>query len=95
MLLNGKTLEQSSWEEINQAGIKTVSKRLVLDLVQTNNYPHDKFEGMWLIDKNHLAVINDDDFGITSEDGNLVEKILPNSSTQDTGRVYIYPITLD
>ncbi|MBV7388957.1 esterase-like activity of phytase family protein [Pasteurellaceae bacterium TAE3-ERU1] len=31
LLLNGKTLEQSSWEEINQAGIKTVSKRLVLE----------------------------------------------------------------
>ncbi|MBE2894417.1 esterase-like activity of phytase family protein [Pasteurellaceae bacterium NCTC 11878] len=95
MLLNGKALEQLSWDELEKVGINAVEKKLVLDLVKENGYPHDKFEGMWLIDQHHLAVINDDDFGIASDKGNMVHKMLPNTTIRDHSRVYIYPISLD
>lgn len=95
LLVNDKTLEQLGWDELEKAGIRPVQKKLVLDLAKENVYPHDKFEGMWLIDKNHLAVLNDDDFGIMSDKGKMVHKILPNTEEQDRSRVYIYPLSLN
>ena len=94
LLINGKTLEQSSWAELAQAGIKPVGKSLVVDLVKTHHYPHEKFEGMWLLDKNHLAVINDDDFGIVNQDDKVTTKILPATGKIDANTVYVYPIHL-
>lgn len=94
LLVNGKTLEQTSWEELAKAGIKPATKKLVLDLVAQNAYPHDKFEGMWLIGQNKLAVINDDDFGIMSDKGEVVTKRLPATGKIDKNTVYIYDITL-
>lgn len=94
LLLNGKTLEQTSWEELAKASIKPATKKLVLDLVERNAYPHDKFEGMWLIGQNKLAVINDDDFGIMSNRGGVTSKLLPATGKIDKNTVYIYDITL-
>ncbi|MEW7278091.1 esterase-like activity of phytase family protein [Aquimarina sp. 2201CG1-2-11] len=48
LLINGKTIEESSWEEIKNAGIQPVSKILITDLVSKTGYPHDKLEGVWL-----------------------------------------------
>lgn len=94
LLVNGKTLEQNSWDELAQAGIKPAEKTLLIDLVKQYHYPHDKFEGMWLIDSSHLAVINDDDFGIINQAGKLVNKVLPHTGKVDANTVYIYPISL-
>lgn len=66
-MLNGKTLEQSTPEEIEEAGIKSVSKTLAFDIMSIPNYPHDKPEGLIVISDNLLAIINDDDFGVSGE----------------------------
>jgi len=91
LLLNGKTLEQCSIDEINNAGIIVSKKSLVVDLVSylPNNYPHDKAEAIWLIDKNTIGVINDDDFAITEIDGNVIQKILPGTEEIDRNTIYI------
>lgn len=96
LLVNGKTLEQNTWEELADAGIEPVSKQLVVDLRQTVNYPHEKFEGMWLMNDNKtLAVINDDDFGIEPDGKNSIRaKILPLTEQLDKVTLYFVPIDL-
>lgn len=91
MLLNGKTLEQCSVEELSAAGIKTVSKKLLVDLTEylPNKYPHDKLEGLWIIDRNSIAVANDNDFAVTVTDNKLVQKILPGTDKIDDDVVYV------
>ena len=82
LLINNKTLEESTWEELEAAGIQPVSKVLVADLVNKTGYPHDKLEGIWLIDNHTLGCINDDDFAVTDEDDNgiIEQKILPGTA---------------
>lgn len=94
LLINGKTLEQNSWEELEQAGIKPVSKKLIVDIVKEYQYPHEKFEGMWLLNPETLMVINDDDFGIKSVKGEIMKKILPITQKQETTMLYRYSIVL-
>ena len=91
MLLNGKTLEQCSVEELSAAGIKTVSKKLLVDLTEylPNKYPHDKLEGLWIIDRNSIAVANDNDFAINVKDNKLIQKILPGTDRIDDDVVYV------
>ena len=88
--INGKTIEQCSWVEIKEAGIQTVSKKLTVDLVSAlGNYPHDKLEGLWVINESKLGVLNDDDFAVSSTGGQLIQKILPGSSDIDGNKLYI------
>lgn len=96
LLVNGKTLEQNTWEELADAGIHPVNKKLVVDLRQAVNYPHEKFEGMWLMNKNKtLAVINDDDFGIAADKQNGIRaKILPLTEQLDKVTLYFVPINI-
>lgn len=91
MLLNGKTLEQCSVEELSAAGIKTVSKKLLVDLTEylPNKYPHDKLEGLWITGRNSIAVANDNDFAVTVTDNKLVQKILPGTDRIDDDVVYV------
>ncbi len=49
---------------------------------------------MWLVDSGKLAVINDDDFGIKSANGDVVEKIVPSTQKQETNMIYQYSIVL-
>ena len=94
--VNGKALEENSWEDLAKAGIHPVGKKLAVDLVSAVNYPHEKFEGMWLSqDHKTLMVVNDDDFGITSENGKILQKILPSTGKVDTVTLYSVPIKLD
>ncbi len=81
LLINGKTIEESTWQEIEDFGIQPVKKTFVANLVEKTGYPHDKLEGIWLIDKNTLGCINDDDFAVTDEDddGIIEQKILPSN----------------
>ncbi|SFE48374.1 Uncharacterized conserved protein [Bacillus sp. OV194] len=63
----GKTLEQMNAKGIKAAGIKTVAKEEVLNLLNYD-YPYEKAEGISLVQGKKLAVINDNDFGM--EDSN-------------------------
>ncbi|PLY04225.1 MAG: hypothetical protein C0622_03190 [Desulfuromonas sp.] len=89
--LNGKTLEQCSWEEIAAAGVKPVTKELVADLVELlpNHYPHDKLEGLWIIDAQTVGVLNDDDFAVWPKGDEVVQKILPGVDETDANTLYI------
>lgn len=91
MLLNGKTLEKCSVEELSAAGIKTVSKKLLVDLTEClpNKYPHDKLEGLWITGRNSIAVANDNDFAINVKDNKLVQKIFPGTDKIDDDVVYV------
>ena len=88
--INGKTIEQCSWQEIKNAGIKAVSKQLSVDLVASlGNYPHDKLEGLWIINESKLGVLNDDDFAVSSTGGQLIQKMLTGSNEIDGNKLYI------
>ena len=96
LLVRGKTLEQLDEKELAAAGIKAVQKKMLIDLVATlpNHYPHDKAEGLWLMaDGKHLGVVNDDDCAVTSTDaGDIIQKILPDSKTVDASTLYVMEI---
>lgn len=73
-----KTLEQASPVELAAAGIRAGTKTLRVDLLALG-YPHDKPEGLALAPGGWLFVVNDDDFGIVAQGGNLGQKFLPPS----------------
>lgn len=95
-LINGKTIEALSETELAASGIKTVTKELLVDLLEEfPGYPHDKPEGLALVNNRKIAVINDDDYGIRSQtpsNGGYVPKVLPLSERPD--RTVIYFIDL-
>ncbi len=98
LLINGNTLEQQvladgDWSTLTGYGIVPVTKSLVVDMVAEVNYPHDKMEGLWVIDENTLGVLNDDDFATWSTDGELEQKML-DSNTIDGDRLYVVPADL-
>lgn len=85
LLIRGLTLEQyvlkHGWDGLAEMGIKPVSKTLVVDLVERLQYPHDKVEGLWVIDERHLAVLNDDDYAFSDDDGVVQQKYLDLDKT--------------
>lgn len=88
--INGKTIEQCSWQKIKNAGIKAINKQLSVDLVASlGNYPNDKLEGLWIITESKLGVLNDDDFAVSSTGGQLIQKMLPSSNEIDGNKLYI------
>ncbi|RZG47001.1 esterase-like activity of phytase family protein [Acinetobacter wuhouensis] len=94
LLIDGQTIEQyvlsSGWEGLAQHGIHPVAKKLVVDLVERLQYPHDKVEGLWVIDAQHLAVLNDDDYGFSETDGVLEQKYLDQEKNIiDSNTLYI------
>lgn len=94
LTLYGQTLEQyvmaNGWDALADLGIQAVDKQLVVDLVERLHYPHDKVEGLWVIDKSHLAVINDDDYGFSENNGVLQQKYLDQAQTMiDANTLYI------
>ena len=93
--VNGKAIEENSWEEIAAAGIKPVRKTLVSDVKKDVDFQSSKFEGMWVADGGKtLWIINDDDFGIDSKDEKtIVPKRLPNGQT-DATRLYRIPLNI-
>lgn len=88
-LINGKTIEELTKEEVIAAGIKPVTKEELFDILSIPNYPHDKPEGLVVIDQNTIAIINDDDFGIITDKGNVIEKNMPLiGNKQDQNIIY-------
>lgn len=95
-LINGKTIEQSNRDELVAAGIKTVTKEELFDILSIPNYPHDKPEGVVIINKNTIAIINDDDFGILTDKGNVIEKSMPLlGDKQDENIIYFVKLSID
>ena len=93
-LFNGKTLEELTPEELAASGIVPVSKTLVVDLLDPGlAYPHNKPEGLALIDRFTIAVSNDDDFGITDDgSGGIFTKVLPLTGQPDQTTVRFIPV---
>lgn len=90
-LFSGKTVEElKDAATLAANGITPVTKTLVSDLVKDINpvYPHDKAEGLIIINSKMIAVSNDDDFGITGSNGIYQQKILPATNTVDRNRIY-------
>ncbi|UXI03667.1 esterase-like activity of phytase family protein [Photobacterium sp. TY1-4] len=89
VMIRGKTLEQAvlaeGWEVLAKHQIKPVEKTLVVDLVKTLQYPHDKLEGLWLIGPTKLGVLNDDDFATWATKGKLEQKYLDKAQTHIDG----------
>lgn len=94
LLIDGLTLEQyvlqQGWEGLAQQGIYPVNKTLLVDLIEQLQYPHDKVEGLWRIDQQHLAILNDDDYAFSEHDGVIQQKYLDQAKTViDGNRLYI------
>lgn len=75
-MIGEKTIEQCTPSEVMAAGIVIVSKELAFDIMSIPNYPHDKPEGVIIINDNLIAIVNDDDFGIGGT-GTYEAKISP------------------
>jgi hypothetical protein len=80
-LFGGRTLEELDAAGLEAAGVVPVTKSLVVDLLSLpDGYPHDKPEGLVVIDDRWLAVSNDDDFGVTNGPGlSVAQKTLPGA----------------
>ncbi|MEJ0103824.1 MAG: esterase-like activity of phytase family protein [Bacteroidota bacterium] len=90
-LFNGKTVEElKDAATLAASGIVPVTKTLIADLMTAIDpvYPHDKAEGLTIINSKLIAVSNDDDFGITGSNGIYQQKILPATNTIDRNRIY-------
>ncbi len=79
LIIKGKTLEQlvdkKGIKSLRKYSITPVKKTLVLDLVKSLKYPHDKPEGLFIEDKK-LYILNDDDFAVRVKKGRLKQKFL-------------------
>ena len=94
-LYNGKTIEElKTAAELQANGITPVTKTLVVDLANdlTTIYPHDKAEGIAVINATTIAISNDDDFGITGT-GTYSAKILPSTNAIDRNRIYFIKLS--
>ena len=87
-LWSGKTLESMSDSERRTAEIVPVRKTLAVDLLPLG-YPHDKPEGIALLDDDRIAISNDDDFGVVDGDGGVVPKRLPATGRVDENEVWV------
>ena len=74
LIINGQTLEQliaadeENWQTLENTNITPVKKTLVVDVLASLEYPHDKLEGLWLRQDGSLGLLNDDDFAMTDTD---------------------------
>ncbi len=91
LMIGGKTIEQMTAADLTANHIQTVPKTLIVDMLQWG-YPHDKSEGVTLLDGGQtIGVTNDDDFGV-SDDGNghLIQKILPSTGLVDHNELWLF-----
>ncbi|MBI3258270.1 MAG: esterase-like activity of phytase family protein [Ignavibacteriae bacterium] len=64
VLAAGKTVENSTYDELIAANVRPVFKRKAVHLPSIGYDQSDKVEGLARIDDNTFAVINDNDFGV-------------------------------
>src|SRR6185503_292807 len=93
-LFGGRTPEELTEAELAAAGVRPATRTLAVDLLALpGGYPHDKPEGLALLAPDLIAVCNDDDFGITDDDGVLAVKRLPGAGgARDSNRVRLVPL---
>jgi len=101
LLVNGKTLEQlvkdggaadnfaAGWAQLAALGMRPVTKTLVYDAVASLKYPHDKLEGLWVIDSNRLGLLNDDDFTLAPDGKGGVEQKKLHDGQVDRNMLYV------
>ena len=99
--VNGQTLEQliatdeENWQILENINLTPVKKTLVVDVLASLDYPHDKLEGLWLRQDGSLGLLNDDDFAMTDTDiinpkSSVEQKYLDKEKTiEDANRLYI------
>lgn len=89
-LYGTKTLEQLTALELASEGIKPVTKTLASDLLtDIPYYPHDKLEGLAILNDSIIVVSNDDDFGVNPNAlGSYDQKILPLNGRVDGNTIY-------
>jgi hypothetical protein len=63
-LINGKTVDQMTKAELQGAGIAPLTKYLHIDLAAAGYNTVEKVEGLTIIDRHTIAVVNDNDFGV-------------------------------
>ncbi len=63
-VINGKTADQMTFAELIAAGITPITKYLHIDLTAAGYTTVEKVEGLTIVDRNTLAVINDNDFTV-------------------------------
>jgi len=89
-LFGGLTVEQlKDAATLKSNGITPVTKTLAADLITDISamYPHDKAEGLAIINSTTIAVSNDDDFGVNGV-GAYMSKILPATNAVDKNTIY-------
>ena len=101
LTINGQTLEQlvatdeANWQMLENINITPVKKILVVDVLASLDYPHDKLEGLWLRKDGSLGLLNDDDFAMTDSEvinpqSTVEQKYLDKDKTiEDANRLYI------
>lgn len=101
LTVNGQTFEQlivedeENWQTLENTNITPVKKTLVVDVLASLEYPHDKLEGLWLRQDGSLGLLNDDDFAMTDTDiinpkSSVEQKYLDKEKTiEDANRLYI------
>ena len=101
LLVDGKTLEQvvkdagttdnfaAGWAQLAALGIQPAAKTLVYDGIAAQKYPHDKMEGLWVIDANRLGILNDADFMIAPDGAGGVKQKLLNDGKVENNMLYV------
>jgi hypothetical protein len=84
-----RPFETMSAATLAENNIHPVKKELFLDILAAiPDYPHEKPEGIALINNNRtLCIVNDDDFGIdapTIPNGTIIPKLAPNGALERT-----------
>lgn len=90
-LFGGKTVEElKDVATLSTNNIVPVTKILIADLMKDipTLYPHDKAEGLAIINATTIAVSNDDDFGITGANKVYQKKILAGNGKIDGNGIY-------
>ena len=88
-LANGKTLEAASTADLAAGNIEPVTKSLVVDLLDFG-YPHDKPEGLVILGRDEIGIVNDDDYSITDGGGGVAAlKRLPLTGAVDAGFLWV------
>lgn len=59
-----KTIDQMTPAELKTVGVAPIAKSLFVDLAKAGYGDVEKVEGITVLDSNHIAVINDNDFGV-------------------------------
>lgn len=92
-MIGTKTIEQCTAEDLAAAGIVVATKELAFDIMSIPNYPHDKPEGIVIINDNLIAIVNDDDFGINGT-GTYEAKIAPllNNTVDKNVMYFVKPL---